>query len=149
MSVKQHTQYKGNYVHCEDNAALVAFPSFVLSLANNKEMHAIIRANPKGPIHYDESKAILSNTPLQHTTNLIHPSIKQCIPKEKRVQFQETVQYKPLHQHAKMPTRATKGSIGYDVYSSTSTVLKPNEVIRNFSINFILNFHIILNISGI
>ena len=62
--------------------------------------------------------------------HLISPSITQYIPREKCVQFQETVQFKPLHKHANIPTQSTKGSIGYDITSSTSTILQPNTITK-------------------
>ena len=93
-------------------------------------MHVIINANSSESCDYDETKAIPSTSPLHHTTTLITPSIKHYIPKQKRVTFQEVVKYKPLHPKAKLPSRATKGSIGYDICSTSTVTLHPHQVTK-------------------
>ena len=128
ISVKQHAQYQGNYFTCIDNKAILAFPTFVLSLSNMKEICAIITTAKHPSLDYDETKAIYSKGTRETTTSLIPENIKQYIPKCKRVQFQEIVEYKPLHRHAKIPTRATDGSIGFDVYSTQSVEIQPNSI---------------------
>ena len=120
ISSKQHTQYQGNYIHKESNSAMLAFPSFVVSLATDNEIHAIITKPVKSTNDYNETKSILTSQPPTQTAHLIPSSIRAYIPKDKQVTFQETVQFKPLHRNAQMPKRATKGSIGYDITSSTS-----------------------------
>ena len=130
LSVKQHSQYQGHYVHSENNTVTLAFPSFLLSLANDNEMHAIVTKSSSDKLDYDESKALLSNSPLQHTTKLISNNVKQYIPRQKQVSFQHRVLFKPLHRNTVIPKRATKRSIGYDIHSSVNTTLQPHSVTK-------------------
>ena len=130
LSVKQHSQYQGNYVHSEDNTVTLAYPSFLLSLANDTEMHAIVTKTSSTQLDYDESKAILSTTPINHTTMLITKAVKKFIPRQKQVSFQQTVKFKPLHNDVILPKRATAQSIGFDIHSSAAVTIQPNTVAK-------------------
>ena len=131
ISICQHSQYQGNYFHSENNQAIVTFPEFTVSLSNRVEIGAIVtKLQVSSIIHYGERNSILSNTKLTTTSTLISTSKLPFIPKHKRVKFSETVQFVPLTKDAVLPTRATKGSIGYNVCSSQSLQLEPNSITK-------------------
>ena len=130
ISICQHSQYQGHYFLSHENSTILAFPKFIIDLANDTEISAIITKPKTNILHYDETKEILANKKLIKTAKLLPNNMVPYLPQAKRVQFAETVQYAPLHPNAKTPTRATKGSIGYDVFLSQSTILKPNSITK-------------------
>ena len=60
ISSKQHSQYQGNYIHKENNTTLLAFPSFLISLATNNKIHAIVTKPTKTSNDYNKTKSILT-----------------------------------------------------------------------------------------
>ncbi len=131
LSIKQHMLHAGNYFHAENNTATLAFPTFQIDLNIQPEIHLPIHplASPTS-YDYDEEQADLLPTAYPNHAqkyHLVSSRIAQYLDSPSdQAQFTDTVQFKKLISTAHLPTRATPGSIGYDVVSPTTHILPPN-----------------------
>jgi dUTPase len=125
ISVSQHCQRQGCFVLHEKNSTIMAFPSFVLSLANHPEIHALVTLPTDSNTDYDETKAILVNAPKSTSTTLISSAVKKYLPKSSRVSFQETIKFKCHHPTATVPKRLCKSSSTFNVFSSQTKTVPP------------------------
>ena len=134
FSIKQHIQWKGTFFHAEAKSALLAFPTFVLNLDVNHEIQFSLEHlnNHKEPYDFDESIAHPATISPNHATiPLISSSIKQYIPHAADHQpFNTSVQIQKLSPLARIPTRATKGSIGFDVYAQQDVTIAPGQIVK-------------------
>ena len=147
LSVKQHMKTKGCYFHAEASHSQLAFPSFILYPRVNNEIDMI--ATPTAslpsthPIDFNEDldKYVQVSQPSRVTSVLhdhgvrsyqfISDSKTKFLPNpDDHAQFCETVHLKRLVPQAKLPSRATQGSIGFDVSSITGQTIQPNEIAR-------------------
>jgi hypothetical protein len=137
LSVKQHTKFQGCYFHAQSKSAVLAYPSFILYPSTTNEIEVLLKSGVNtnsSSYDFDQQKAIEYNTTkaskLQHEMSMYPQSIEQYIPKSKRVHFQETVKIQKLVESAKIPVQSTKGSIGYDVYSTIPLTVQPGQICK-------------------
>jgi len=106
FSVKQHCEKPGQLVHFDSNMVTIAFPSFTHNLQINDEITMNIE--------------------------ICNNHRKMSIPKCNEVpsyQINETlkISYKPLSENAKTPSKSTKGSAAFDIYSSSNITIPPHQ----------------------
>ena len=66
----------------------------------------------------------------QATFQLVSSTKAEFLPAiESRQKNGITVKVKTLHPQAKLPTRGSKGAIGYDIFSTSTVTINPNEVV--------------------
>jgi dUTP pyrophosphatase len=134
LSIKQHMKWHGNYFHAEKNSAILAYPSFILQLTVGHEIELPLTPlkdhNNKYDFDEKSAKPATNNKSTQHI-DLLAPTIKQYLPDRKdHDQFKHTVQIMKLSPTAVLPSRATKGSIGYDVYTQEEITIQPGSIAK-------------------
>ena len=77
VSIKQHSQFQGDYFHYRNNQATLPFPSFLFPKLI-WEVGAIVMKPSRDALNFDESKAILLNSSLATTAHLIQKN-KICV----------------------------------------------------------------------
>jgi deoxyuridine 5'-triphosphate nucleotidohydrolase len=146
ISMKHHMRYKGCYFHVESNNTTLAYPTFHLtpSVDDEIELQLLPASSSTAPFDFDETIALPASTSsysnrrdqtdsssLHHHINLLSSTIPQHIPDKKlQQQFVDKVQIQRLIPAATIPTRATSGSIGFDVSTVTSHAIPPNSVMK-------------------
>jgi dUTP pyrophosphatase len=142
LSVKQHIQFNGCMFHAEAQNTFLSYPTFDIYPTISDEIFVLLRpfqAKPNDTYNFDSQTAELVKIPqntkskrkLSNNLHLnLHPQTidKYISSNTHRPFFTETVQLQKLIPQAVMPTRATKGSIGYDVHSITSHTIQPGQV---------------------
>ena len=127
LSIKRHIQYAGCYFHAENNNATLAYPTHLIDIQTQPEFQ--IQLYPAShstlPYLFDEQDAILLANTKRRKFNIIPSSQARLLPKTVHSKFQDTIRVKKLIPDAKLPSRATPGSAGFDVKSSHSTVIPP------------------------
>ena len=128
LSIKQHTKYKGNYFHAENNSAVIAFPDAIIDIDMNPEMKINITpaTDSELPYTFDEQNAILSTSCKRRKYTIVDRETTKYIPAHLYAQFTNEVRVKRLVREAKLPTRATTGSVGFDVCSIHDVILPPH-----------------------
>ena len=110
--------YLGCYEHSESNTCSLAYPTFVIDATISQEItftaHTPIR--PALPLSFDDSTAQIPITTQKIPHHFQHsPS--------STVQISSTIKTKPIKY---IPSRATDGSIGYDLRSVVNTTINPH-----------------------
>jgi deoxyuridine 5'-triphosphate nucleotidohydrolase len=138
LSVKQHSKYQGCYFHAQSNEAMLAYPSFIIHPSTTNEIEVLFKSgktDDSKPIDFDQQRALECPTKKQsnqtnHNITMYPKSMQQHVPSSQRTRFQETVQIQKLIDSAKIPTCSTKGSIGYDVYSTVDVTVQPGQIYK-------------------
>jgi dUTP pyrophosphatase len=146
LSTKQHMRSQGCYLHAEGGNTLLAYPDFIIHPRVTDEIDVLIKPakTSTAPLAFDRSTtpkiAItqrvgwVTNTQ-QHPTEieysvLPHTMLPFLQTAESVKKHSTTVKIKKLIPTAVIPTRATEGSIGYDVSTITSTVINPGIIAK-------------------
>ena len=140
LSMKQHMQNKGCYFHAEAGKTVLAFPTFLIHPSVDKEIEVGLSPSSSNNIEFDALTAEkLTTHQRQHSENfqeeksvtLISPHITTYLPSPRDYrQFSDVVKIKKLTPDANIPSRATTGSIGFDVQSIKTTTIQPGEVVK-------------------
>ena len=135
ISIINHMKYKGNFFHCENNTATLAYPTFIVDLQIAPELQMEISPASHLTTHfdYDEQTAILSNI---NTTNkdqcklrMVSTEVAQYISNPSAQQkFSHEVKIMKLVESAHIPQKGTPNSIGYDVRAITNTTINPGQI---------------------
>ena len=106
FSVKQHCEKPGQLVHFDSNMVTIAFPTFTHNLQIKDEitMDIGVYKNP---------------TKMKITKQDEIPSYQ--------INEKLKISYKPLSENATTPSKSTKGSAAFDIYSSTNTIIPPHQ----------------------
>jgi dUTP pyrophosphatase len=133
ISIRQHIRYKGCYFHAENDTVLLAYPKAVIHTTTDPEF--ILTISPAKhltlPYVFDESRAILSLNADRRKFEVINPAKAKYMATEKdKTTLIQSVRIKKIVNHAKLPKRATPGSIGFDVSSAQHAALLPNQVTK-------------------
>ena len=132
-SIKQHMRKQGCYFHCQNNTAILAFPSFTITLDIEPEI--IIQSSPvhnlDATIDFDEILAKDCTIEKTATTSMV----KECwvtdeIDSSIKHKFTQIAQFQTSHPDASIPTRATEKSIGYDLSSIHNIIIPPNHTVK-------------------
>ena len=130
-SVKQHMAYQGCYFHAKNDLATLAFPAVTMELATEPEiLFESVKGTFNDILSFDYQCA-------QQSTD--HGTIKAKIVESK---FYDNNLFDTKHQEKLgetapiqlksldviIPTRATSGSIGYDIHSLSALILHPGAV---------------------
>ena len=142
-SILQHSKYKGCYFHSENKKAALAFPPTIIN-ADCKgditiKIDPITTASECSKITYmfDEQYA----TPASDDTTKVafYPApYNQFIEPEDAKNLSEKVKIQKLDTNAKIPERATNGSVGYNLHAPISTIIPASQSIKiplNFAIS--------------
>lgn len=118
FSIKMHMKFSGNYFHAQDNRCTLAFPTFTCSPTVGDEIEIEVSNATTTNYEYDERDAELSSTiPI---TNTIPVRVK-------RQYYEVGLSSLTGKKHPEFPpSRATPGSIGYDLFSPIDTSIPPN-----------------------
>lgn len=126
FSILQHMQYKGCYFHAEAEKSYLAFPTFILNIQTKPEMQITATSVKTNKIDFDETKAIKHHhrpfaARVARADNgiTIKPSPKD-----------HNVFIKLNSPQATIPTRATPGSVGYDVTSVETVKIQHGETVK-------------------
>ena len=134
LSIKQHMQWTGTFFHAEGNEATLAFPTFSINMFVRDEIEYPIQPLSQQPPSYDfdESEAVLTTyTNTVRSCKLIKQNIIDYIPQPEHHQtFIQTVQMKQLAPEAIIPSKATPGSVGYDVHAIHGQTIMPNQIAK-------------------
>ena len=132
ISIKQHMKYDGCFFHAENNEAVLAYPAAIVSVKCNPEMHVNISSavTSNKPYTFDETSAILSQPGKRRNFTVIDTITKQYLPKNQLHTFTNAVRVKKLVKEAILPSRATPGAAGFDVYSSEQKTIAPHSQLR-------------------
>lgn len=128
--------------HAEAQNTFLSYPTFDIYPTILDEIFVLLQPHSSSnhqSVDFDSQTASIasvnqhskSNTKTATTTKLqLHPkSIKKYVPSNQYNEtFSEIVQLQKLIPQATVPTRATKGSIGYDVQSITPQSILPGTV---------------------
>ena len=128
LSIKHHMKYRGNYFHAENNQAVMAFPSAVIDINIHPEMQVNISPATTSnlPYTFDETNAILNTPTKRRKYSIIDKSKTKYLPESQHSKFCDTVRVKKLIEEARLPKRATPGSVGFDVYSTHHAIVAPH-----------------------
>ena len=128
ISIKQHMKYDGCFFHAEGHEVTLAYPAALIYPTIDPEFSVSIAPakDSNAPYIFDETTAILSSKGKRRKYNVIDQAIPKYLPKSEIHKFSHTVRVKKLINKAKLPSRATKGSIGFDVSSTHSIEIAPN-----------------------
>ena len=133
FSIRKHMQFQGCLFHAEAQHTTIAFPSFILKPHVGKEIDVLCvpAFDSNESISFDQRVATripISQSSLYlatHELTLLPQSCKSFIPPSHQHHFTSNVLIPKLVDHATIPTRATKGSIGFDVKSLNEVTLQP------------------------
>ena len=144
ISAKQHMKSKGCYFHAEAGKTTLAFPNFFIypriateidinlfpATTSSQTIDFDEELSQKAPILYNPNtpSTLYNKSPIK-TLKVISQSIASYIPDANLQQpFTQSVQIQRIIPTAKIPSRATPGSIGYDVSSITHFSIAPGEI---------------------
>ena len=124
FSIKQHCVSTGNYFHTENNLATLAFPEFIHTAPISDEI--IIKVTPaeKHAVSnraHTNSQSQTETSPLSQksdTLSISHNNLPNPI-------SSYTIPVKFLHENAKMPSKGTAQSAGFDLYASEQIKIQP------------------------
>ena len=128
LSIKQHIKYTGCYFHAESNEVTLAFPDTLLDADTTSEFTIPIKPAKDSSQSYtfDESEAILSSSTPRRKYTVINKNIAKYLDCDDYNKFTSTVRIKKLIPEAKLPRRATAGSVGFDLHSTHGVTIAPN-----------------------
>jgi len=118
LSVKQHCTKQGCYFYAANNLVILAFPNQVYNIKMKEEIFVDYSHPSK------EELVAMNHSPPKTSTPSSFKSAK-------KVQCSTTATSKPqvnikrLKQNAQIPTQATTGSAGYDLFAYTETSIPP------------------------
>ncbi len=140
LSVRQHIESKGCYFHASAGATDLVYPNFIIHPRTEHEIDVLIR-----PYHVQDDKTLdfdeftaeqtpvvthektkkLFNRVNKYTKKfqLIDSNRAKYISKKDYIKNSSVVEIKKLIPSAIVPKRATNGSIGYDVHTTTSITI--------------------------
>ena len=130
LSIKHHMKFKGNYFHAEDNTVTLAYPKTLLypKCSNEFLLEITPAVTCTKEYTFNEDDAEYSSKNDVEEYQVLNSAKAASIPsKIQQLQLSQTVKVKKLLSHVPLPTRATPGSIGFDVTAAHSTTVKPNE----------------------
>ncbi len=133
FSVKQHMENAGCYFHAENNTATLAFPAVTITLDTEPEI--LFQSVPSNPIHdifaFDYQCATPATEHGTFKASIVEKSkYIEHLPTKYQEQLGETVPFKLMSPDATLPTRATSGSIGYDIASTATVTILPGAIAR-------------------
>ena len=131
FSAKQHIAYAGCYFHAQDNTVTLAFPAVTMQLKTEPEIlfHSIPTNLNNDILAFDYQCASPSEDHGQFKASVIEEVFyDRTLPTTFQETFAESVPFQLLSPEAHLPTRATSGSIGYDVQATASVTITPNSI---------------------
>ena len=138
LSITKHIEYAGCYFHAEDNTYTLAYPRAVIHPTLINEPIINIQSAKHLPstttYAFDYLQDPLStneSTNDRKAYRLIDSNRQKYLPTiESQLHQSDTVTFQKLHPNAKIPTRSTEGSIGFDVSSPVTFTLPPNQITK-------------------
>jgi hypothetical protein len=127
-------RWQGTYFHAKDNEAILAFPGCQIYFNIHPEISIPIHPASTSTTHYAFNKETAMPAPstpnhTQSSIQLVSKQVTKRLPNpEDHKQFSETVQLMLLSPNATVPSRATPGSIGYDVTSTQHVIIRPGDI---------------------
>ena len=114
ISIRQHMKYCGCYFHAENNKVTLAYPNVIITPTSSPKFRVKIApaTNSTLPYAFDESTAVRAKDQRHRKFKIIHASKAAHIQASEYPKFARTVKVIKLLQDAKLPHRATAGSIG-------------------------------------
>ena len=130
LSIKHHMKFKGNYFHAKNNTVTLAYPTTILYPKCSNEF--ILKITPavtstkEYTFNKDEAKHSSKNDVEEY--QVLNSAKAASIPsKIQQIKLLQIVKVKKLLSHVSLPTRATPGSIGFDVAAAHSITVKWTE----------------------
>ena len=118
-------RYKGCYFHAENNKVTLAYPNCIIAVDTEPELQVTLTPakDSRDKFEFDETEAILHHQTKRRKYTTIPSSQTKCLQLSEYHQFTDEIRVKKLIPEAKLPRRATSGSVGFDVQSSQVTVI--------------------------
>eukprot|EP00558_Chaetoceros_sp_UNC1202_P009040 CAMPEP_0197232302 /NCGR_PEP_ID=MMETSP1429-20130617/152_1 /TAXON_ID=49237 /ORGANISM="Chaetoceros sp., Strain UNC1202" /LENGTH=1842 /DNA_ID=CAMNT_0042690279 /DNA_START=1 /DNA_END=5529 /DNA_ORIENTATION=- len=126
FSIKEHTKHKGCGFHAEERAILT-FPTFTVDVECNDEYTVdISHPTTTSKIQFRSEDFVRMSAKRTSNINLAPHHLKDYIPPDSPhiQQYTTAVKIKKLLPSIPTPTRATMGSIGYDIASTQNVTVK-------------------------
>jgi hypothetical protein len=138
LSIKKHTSYLGCAFHAEANEAILAYPTHLTEVANNKEYTISIQASTDSsvPIDFDETEAQLCKT-YATSYNLIQTDLSTYLSQKSINSMTKTVTFTPLSKKEPTPKPSTSSPTTFEIKSPSTTTIPPG-----FSFTTPLQFNI-------
>ena len=124
FAVKQHIKYQGCYFHAENNRAILVFPSTILKLKCEPEIcFKYTHTNAQDVPTFDYETAKLSQTTSVKIRAVQQRYVNPDFSTKQQDTLAETITFNKIHPQAVLPSRATEGSIGHDLTTTTAVRL--------------------------
>ena len=146
LSSRQHMKSQGCYLHVEGGNTQLAYPTFIIHPRVDEEIDVLITPakTSTSPLDFDRSTStqieIIQKVGYitQHRHNHLERSyevlpttmIPYLTTQEAIAKNSQTIKVKKLLPTAVLPTRATAGSIGYDVSTITPITINPGQIAK-------------------
>jgi deoxyuridine 5'-triphosphate nucleotidohydrolase len=132
LSIRQHMKYQGCFFHAENETVTLAFPSEIIHTQTDPEFTMSIQPakHLSNPFIFNESEAIFSSNGDRRKYKVLNTAKAKYISKSDHISNASTVRVKKLISHARLPKRATEGSIGFDITSAHDAKLEPQSITK-------------------
>jgi hypothetical protein len=130
-SVLQHSKFQGCYFHCENQSALLAFPTATMSANCDDEITMpISMQKPDDVLIFNEEHAKKCDKYTKNKTLSVYSAkATEWLDEADVSPLTETVKIRKIRDGAMYPTQASEGAAGYDV-SPSKYIIQPNEIVK-------------------